>query len=126
MAKARLNTILKLGNFEVKRRTKLADIPVKKTAKVSRGPVVGISGNAPSYGNMATGEYLSKLEGPKGRAVYDEMRRSDPQVQSTLKAIKLSIRQADYFPQQRTWRGSIKWYFAAVSGKASTSSPRPR
>lgn len=97
VTKTRLQTVMKLGKFEIKRRKKFATTSVAKIPKISKGPVVGVSGNAPQYGNMATGEFLNKLEGQKGRAIYDEMRRSDPQIQSTLKAIKLSIRQATYF-----------------------------
>ena len=47
--------------------------------------VVGVSGNTDyGYGTLDTGEYLTKLKGQTGLAIYDEMRRSDPQVQAVL------------------------------------------
>lgn len=99
-----LKTVLKVGNFEVKRRVPSAPKPKtvtlavqeKPKVTVKRGPVAGVSGNAPKYGQMDTGEYLTKLDGSTGRAIFDEMRRSDPQVISTLRAMTLPIRQAQY------------------------------
>lgn len=99
-----LKTVIKVGNFEVKRRitsapkSKTVTLAAKEqpTVTVKRGPVAGVSGNAPKYGQMDTGEYLTKLDGTTGRAVFDEMRRSDPQVISTLRAMTLPIRQAQY------------------------------
>jgi hypothetical protein len=59
--------------------------------------VVGVSGNAPTVsGYMDTGEYLRKLDGIAGRTIFDEMRRSDPQVKAVSNAIALPIRQNPY------------------------------
>ena len=100
-----LKTVLKVGNFEVKRRVPSKPKPKPKlitladhgkAPPVKRGPVAGVSGNAPKYGQMDTGEYLTKLDGSAGRSVFDEMRRSDSQVISTLRAMTLPIRQAQY------------------------------
>jgi hypothetical protein len=65
-------------------------------ASTSRTAVAGVSGNAPYFGSMNTGEYLKKLDGSTGRLVYDQMRRSDPQVGAVLKAICLPLRSNDY------------------------------
>ena len=60
--------------------------------------VYGVPGNTSyGWGSLDTGEYLRKLQGVKGIQVYDEMRRSDPQVKSVLRAIELPIRRARYF-----------------------------
>lgn len=65
--------------------------------------VHGIPGNTDyGYGSLITGEYLSKLTGQQGIAIYDEMRRSDPQVQAVLKAITLPIRKARYYVEPAT------------------------
>ena len=60
-------------------------------------PEIGVAGNTGFWGSPLTGEHLRLLEGAAGRAVYDQMRRSDHQVGAVLKAITLPIRQADYF-----------------------------
>lgn len=59
--------------------------------------VIGLSGNSPVFGTMQTGEYLRKLEGQKGRAVFDEMRRGDGTCIAVLDAIALPILRADWF-----------------------------
>tara|TARA_Y100000310_G_C20697319_1_gene826634 strand:+ start:310 stop:2391 length:2082 start_codon:yes stop_codon:yes gene_type:complete len=66
-----------------------------KTNKVGK-PGIGVAGNTGYYG-QADDEYLRKLQGQSGRAIYDRMRRSDPQVGSILRAITLPIRQATYY-----------------------------
>jgi hypothetical protein len=58
---------------------------------------IGVAGNASRMGWVTTGEHLRSLDGATGRAVYDKMRRSDHQVRAVLSAIKLPIRQADYY-----------------------------
>ncbi len=60
--------------------------------------IAGVTGNGGrSFYGMATGEYIASLQGYKGRAVFDEMRRSDPKVGSVLKAITLPIRGANWY-----------------------------
>tara|TARA_Y100000310_G_scaffold109452_1_gene107914 strand:+ start:5670 stop:7775 length:2106 start_codon:yes stop_codon:yes gene_type:complete len=59
-------------------------------------PAIGVSGNTGYYGTTLD-EYLRKLQGSSGLAIYDRMRRSDPQVGSILRAITLPIRQAIYY-----------------------------
>lgn len=60
------------------------------------GPV-GVAGNTGYYDYPETGEYLDKLVGTAGMAIYDKMRRSDPQVGAVLRAITLPIRQAAWY-----------------------------
>ncbi len=70
----------------------MAEIDVR-----SRMRSVGVPGNTGRYGYATTGEYVAKLDGAPGRAIYETMRRSDYQVGAVLSAITLPIRQADYF-----------------------------
>jgi len=56
----------------------------------------GVTGNLGYYDEMITGEYLSTLDGQSGLAVYDKMRRSDPQIRSMLRAVTLPVVQANY------------------------------
>lgn len=49
------------------------------------------------YGNLGSDEYLSELRGQRGIKIYDEMRRSDPQIRMTLKAVSLPILQANWY-----------------------------
>lgn len=58
--------------------------------------VAGVAGNMRTLG-YDTGEYLSKLAGTTGRTVFDQMRRSDPQIGAVLRAITLPIRQARFY-----------------------------
>lgn len=44
------------------------------------------------FGGMIYEEYNSKLMGQRGLQIYEEMRRSDAQVQATLLAMELPIR----------------------------------
>lgn len=102
MGRTKLQTVAKLGSLEIKRRVAAA-APVKKTqspgkvVKNGQPVVVGVKGNTGTYGYAETGEYVQKLQGARGRAIFDEMRRSDPQVQSILKAMTLPLRQATYY-----------------------------
>lgn len=101
MARTRKKTLVKLGGFEISRRVPVVSRPrialAEKPAPKLPKPT-GISGNGPSWSGYTYGsDYLEKLQGARGRMVYDEMRRSDPQVQSILKAITLPIRQADFY-----------------------------
>ena len=59
----------------------------------------GVSGNTPYYGGLGidSSEYLGKLKGPGGMAIYEQMRRSDPQIGAVLDALGLPIRQASYY-----------------------------
>lgn len=57
---------------------------------------VGVTGNQPIYGTMQTGEYLSKLGGAAGRAIFDEMRRSDPMIRAVRDSVDLPIIRADW------------------------------
>ncbi len=57
---------------------------------------LGTAGNAGPWGYANTGEYLQKLSGAAGHAVFDKMRRSDYQVQAVMRAITLPIRQANF------------------------------
>lgn len=67
--------------------------------KVTMPKAVGVSGNGPSSwgGDFINGEYLKKLAGASGRVVFDEMRRSDPQIKTILSAITLPLRNATYY-----------------------------
>jgi len=96
-------TVVKIGSFEISR-----SVPVEPKAKTElaaprksapkTGAVIGVSGNGPrSWGLSAGGEYLEKLRGARGRSIYDEMRRSDPQVKTILSAITLPLRQANWY-----------------------------
>jgi len=105
MARTRKKTIVKIGSLEIAKRVPvkprprpavhLAEKPKAKTLKKATA-TVGVAGNTDYYGYSGGGEYLRKLQGQPGRAVFDEMRRSDPQVQAVLKAITLPIRQAEF------------------------------
>jgi hypothetical protein len=68
----------------------------RRLALASRTAVVGVPGNTGYFGYQVTGEYLKTLDGQKGRKVFDEMYRSDPQVQATMKAITLPIRSCPF------------------------------
>lgn len=57
---------------------------------------VGSTGNAPVWNTMQTGEYLSKLSGSAGRAIFDEMRRSDPMIRAVRDAVDLPIIRAPW------------------------------
>lgn len=73
----------------------MAEVNVKKKAGLQ---VVGVPGNTDyGYGALDTGEYLPKLMGRRGSSKFDEMRRSDPQVKSVLRALELPIRKASYY-----------------------------
>ncbi|MCK5590597.1 MAG: DUF935 family protein, partial [Candidatus Pacebacteria bacterium] len=61
------------------------------------GKKEGVTGNAGSLGTSDTGEYLRQLMGQEGMLVFDEMRRSDPQVKAVLRAITLPILQNKYY-----------------------------
>lgn len=72
----------------------------KKTPilKGSTPVVAGVAGNGSSNWNgVDTGEYVSDLKGQKGRLIFDEMRRSDPEVGAVLEAIELPIRRANFY-----------------------------
>jgi hypothetical protein len=60
--------------------------------RISRRPVeVGASGTE-NYGGYLSGlDYNSQLAPPNGFRIYDEMRRSDPQVRASLEIIKLPL-----------------------------------
>ena len=107
---ARRETVLRIGGLEITRprRVALSDKPnlaVSSTRKESvpvvkgkESMVAGVTGNGGhNFAGMDTGEYLSALSGSTGRTVYDQMRRSDPQVKSILNAISLPIRGANYY-----------------------------
>jgi hypothetical protein len=56
----------------------------------------GASGT-PNFGGFISGEdYNPKLDGKAAMAVYDEMRRSDAQVQAALLVVKFPLRSADW------------------------------
>jgi len=59
--------------------------------------VIGVAGNSPLWREMETGEYLRKLQGRTGRVIYNEMRRSEPQIKAVLRALSLPIIGADFF-----------------------------
>lgn len=70
----------------------------KKSTKKSGLKVYGVPGNTDyGYGSEGTGEYLPKLQGLEGRQTYDEMRKSDPQVQAVVKALILPVMKAHYY-----------------------------
>lgn len=56
----------------------------------------GVSGNRPLFGALQTGEHIGALDGSASRTIYDEMRRSDPQISAVLRAIKLPVIRAEY------------------------------
>lgn len=58
--------------------------------------IAGVSGNTPLFQTMVTGEYLKTLDHHAGMVVFDQMRRSDPQVIAVLKSISLPLRSNDY------------------------------
>ena len=102
MARTRLQKVVKIGSFELKRRVTLASPPAKtkspsKVVKGGQPIIIGVKGNTGQYGYADTGEYVRKLQGATGRAVFDEMRRSDPQVRAILNAVTLPLRQATYY-----------------------------
>lgn len=72
--------------------------------------VYGVPGNTDyyGYGGLDTGEYLTKLQGQEGSRIYDEMRRSDSQVQAVLKALTLPIRKARYYVDPATDKSKDK------------------
>ncbi len=111
MARTRKKLIFKAGPLELSKRIQLTEKrtpakaapvqlatqePKKPRMKNGQGVVIGVTGNTGYYGYPDTGEYLTKLDGFAGRTIYDEMRRSDAQVQATLRAITLPIRRAIY------------------------------
>lgn len=57
----------------------------------------GVPGNSPIYDWPTSMEYLEKLKSGKAILIFDQMRRSDPQVKAILKAITLSLTKANYF-----------------------------
>jgi len=76
---------------------------IKISGKKAGLQVVGVPGNTDyGYGTLNTGEYISKLVGRRGTDIYNEMRRSDPQVQAVLKALVLPIRKAHYYVEPAT------------------------
>lgn len=108
---ARRKTLFRFGNLEIvrpaKRATKLSDKPNMTVSSSRKEPVAamkgkesliaGVTGNGGhNFAGMDTGEYLTSLSGPTGRAKFDEMRRSDPQIRTVLNAITLPIRAAKY------------------------------
>lgn len=64
-----------------------------------------VSGGVSSYSGIVKGEYLSQLQGQAGLKVYDQMRRSDAQVRSTLRLIKTPV-------------VAGKWYMEPATDKA--------
>ncbi|MBN2531888.1 MAG: DUF935 family protein [Spirochaetales bacterium] len=95
-----------MGRKKRKRKKKKSPVSVTGQNKQMRlsagkqfvsGMTAGVTGNTGYYGEAVTGEYLNRLKGGPGRLVYDEMRRSDPQIQAVLKAITLPIRRTPYY-----------------------------
>jgi hypothetical protein len=68
-----------------------------KPHKQSPFRTYGSTGTRFFSGFITDEEYLADLQGWKGIAVYDKMRRNDAQVHGTLYAIKLPIRQAKWY-----------------------------
>lgn len=99
MARTKKKTVVKVGGLELSRRVPVAERDyAKKPAPKKVGTAIGVSGNGPGWlGFSDNGDYLKKLQGPSGRAIYDEMRRSDGQVKTILQAIGLPLRQATYY-----------------------------
>ena len=105
MTRTRRKLIFKAGPIELARRIQVqarSRVPVKvalaepKPRKAVTGKPAGIAGNSLIAGFQGTGEYLTKIDGEKGRVIFDQMRRSDPIVRSTLRAIELPIRRANW------------------------------
>lgn len=66
----------------------MPDVPIKRPSFREIG-----STGTPIMGGEIQEEYLPDLAGQLGRTIYDQMRRSDPQVSSSLDMIKLPIAQ---------------------------------
>lgn len=58
--------------------------------------MVGKFGNEGRFRELDTGEYISSLDGSKGRETFEKMRRSDSTIGVILDAIELSIRRASW------------------------------
>jgi len=64
---------------------------VVKTQKEAQG-----SSGTQVYGGYFSEEYLTDLRGTRGAKVYDEMRRSEPQIAMLMNAIKNPIKSAEW------------------------------
>ncbi len=85
---ARLGSRLRLADDKIVQDERIRDVVIHHVPVGSQG--------SQNYSGYAQEEYLNALTGRRRADVFDEMRRSDPQVKMCLNAIKNPIRSATF------------------------------